>query len=368
MRGASLYGTERRNAPSAHGEGEPGRTEGGPWLLAGHDGRLTVYLHTGDALLRWTQEAVGASRWSGPDAHPVKDLTHLTVAQGQNRYVHFVGRRVRPKADGRSAVDIVCATQYQTGRPVTEWRSLGNPFKDLDRSEQVGVPSAAVANGGALYVCVPTAWGGAALRREDRNGQWEAWKELDIAGVTDRPSLAATAGGLVELLAPTRAAALHLRQSGQGEGLVRGYDAGVVPLPGSATALETAPGRMTHYLTDVRGSGVVAFRPGNWPMPLGGTPGDGRIAAVRGTVDGFDCTVLAVRGPDGSVHLGACSTEEERGGMWWTDTNATAAGDPSLALDGYGRVVVAVSGADGRPVLARQTDGPGLTLGDWSRI
>ncbi|TXS39592.1 hypothetical protein EAO72_37735 [Streptomyces sp. or43] len=341
---------------------------GGPWLLVGQDARLTAYVHTEDALLRWTEERVGGPRWSGPDAFPAKNLTHLTVVQGPNRYAHLVGRRVRPKADGRSAVDIMCATQYQTGRPVTEWRSLGSPFKDIDRSEQVGAPAAAVAAGGALYVCVPTAWGGAALRREDKHGQWEAWRELDVAGVTDQPSLAATAAGLVEVLLPTRGAALHLRQNDPGGPLVRGYDAGVIPLPGSATSLETAPGRVTHYLTDVRGTGVVAFRAGSWPMPLGGAPGDGRTAALRATVDGFDCTLLALRGTDGAVHVGACATEAERGGMWWTEGGTACVGDPALALDGHGRAVLAAIGSDGHFVLARQTDGPGLTLSDWSRI
>lgn len=179
---------------------------------------------------------------------------------------------------------------------------------------------------------------------------------------------AATSSGLVEVLVPTRTAALRLRQPEPGGALERGYDVAVPPLPGSVTALETAPGRIDVLPDRCAGTGVVAVREGSWPLPLGGNPADGRIAAVRTTVDGFDCTVLAVRGADGTVHLGVCATEGEQAGFWWTGTGMSCAGDPALAADGRGRAVVAALGADGTLVVARQEDGQGLTLGDWSRV
>ncbi|MEV6165819.1 hypothetical protein AB0L71_28670 [Streptomyces sp. NPDC052052] len=362
MRSASLREAGQRSEPAA--AAPLADVRGGPWLLTGHDGRVTAYVHTDGAVLRWTETTPGGPRWDGPDVLPAKNITDLVVVQGQNRYAHLLGRRVRPRADGWSNVDVMYATQYQTGRPMTQWRSLGNPSKEIAEAVEAGVPAAAVASDGALYVCVPTGSGEVALRREDTRGRWQAWSRLPVAGTTDAPLPAAASSGLVEVLVPTRTAALHLRQSKPGGTLERGHDVGVIPLPGSVTALETAPGRLTYYLTDVRG-GVVAFRADNWPVPLGGDPGDGHIAALRTTVDGYDCTVLALRGADGTVHLGVCPTEGEQGGVWWTGTGMGCAGDPALAADGYGRVVVAAVGPDGRPAVARQQDGEGLTLSDW---
>ncbi|MEV6265145.1 hypothetical protein AB0M42_30975 [Streptomyces sp. NPDC051784] len=363
MRGLSL--------DEAEGTGAAGPGIGpaaGPWLLAGHDGRLTVYVHTDGSVLRWTESTAGARGWSGPDVIPAEGITRLTVVQGANRYAHFLGRRSRPRGDDWPAVDIVRATQYQTGRPVTEWRSLGNPRKEPARAVEIGGPDAAVASDGALHICVPTGLGSLALRREDEQGSWQAWTKAPAAGVTDRPVLAAASTGLVEALVPVRTGALHLCRQKPGGPLVPGYEVGAVPLPGSVSALETSPGRLTYYLTDVRDGGVAAFRAGRWPVPLGGEPADGRISAVRTTVDGLDCTVLAFRGLEGTVRLGACATEDEQNGVWWTDTGKRCAGDPSLAVDGRGRIAVAVAGADGRPSVARQVDGLGLTLSDWQRI
>ncbi|MEV5688682.1 hypothetical protein AB0L68_36800 [Streptomyces sp. NPDC052164] len=367
MRSAPLR-EDRPTDPSASAGSGLGRVLGGPWLLTGHDGRLTAYVHVDDAVLRWTEVAPGSRHWSGPEAVPAKGIDHLTLVQGRDRYAHLVGRRVRSRADDWSTVDIMHATQYQTGRPVTQWRSLGNPFKEVRRAVEVGAPQAAVAGDGALYVCVPTGLGGLSLRREDKHGQWEAWRNLPVAGVTDRPVPAALSSGLMEILIPVRTGALHLCQAKPGGDLVPGAEVAVIPLPGSVTALETAAGRLTYYLSDARGAGAFAVRAGQWPVPLGGEPGDGRISALRTALDGVDCTVLAVRGASGTVGLGACTTEGEQAGVWWTDTAMRCAGDPALACDGQGRLAVAAIGADRRLAVARQQDGQGLTLSDWYRI
>lgn len=346
--------------PAAHS------VRSGPWLLRAHDGRLLVLAHAGDSLLRWTESA-GGTGWTGPDVLPARNLSHVTVVQGRNRYVHVLGRRVRPGRNGTLAVDLVYAIQYQAGRPLSEWRPIGNPHAKRERTALMGAPAATVADDGTLYVCVPTAEGRIALRREDAQGRWEPWLDLKTGAALDAPAPAATSTGLVELLAPAASGALTWHQQRPGADLVRGADPGVLPLPGSATGVETSPGRITYYLTDVRG-GMVAVRAGEWPVPLGGDPGDGRHAAVATTLDGHPCTVLAHRGAEGRVLLGVCVAEDERNGVWWTDTGTHCLGDPVLALDGRGRVAVLALATDGSLTLARQEDGPGLTLGDWSRI
>ncbi|MGW6716732.1 hypothetical protein [Streptomyces globisporus] len=365
MPSASPRPAARRNDSPAAGFGRP---LGGPWLVPGYDGRLTAYVSVRDAVLRWTQNTVGGDRWQGPEVLPAKGVTHVSVVHGENRYAHFLGLRTRPTGDGWSRVDVMYATQYQTARPMTQWHALGNPHKDIGTAGEVGAPTGVVTSDGALHVCVPTGSGSVELRREDAKGAWGAWKSLPAAGATDAPVPAATSTGLVEVLVPTRVSALYLRQAKTGAALEPAEAAGVVPVPGSATPLETGPGRITYYLTDAGGGGVVALRPGSWPLPLGGAPADGRIAALRTSLDGFDCTVLAVRGITGTVNLGVCATEDEQSGVWWTDTAMRCQGDPSIARDGEGRLVVAVLDTEGRPTAARQEDGPGLTLSDWRLI
>jgi hypothetical protein len=371
MRATSARANGPRRQPV--GEGAPGSAErppavrSGPWLLRAHDGRLIVYAQAGESVLRWTETESGGPGWSGPDVLPAKNLSHLTVVQGRNRYAHLLGRRVRPAKDGSLTVDLVYAIQYQAGRPLSEWRPIGNPHAKRERTALMGAPAAAVAADGTLYVFVPTAEGRISLRREDAQGRWEPWLDLKVTAGLDTPAAAATSTGLVELLAPARTGALTWYQRQPGAALERGADLGVIPLPGSVTGVETSPGRITYYLTDVRG-GMVAVRAGEWPVPLGGDPGDGRHAALSTTLDGYPCTVLAHRGAEGRVLLGVCVAEDERGGVWWTDTGTHCLGDPVLALDGRGRVVVLAVAADGSLTLARQEDGPGLTLGNWSRI
>jgi hypothetical protein len=372
MRGTSAREDGRRQQPAVgEAQGFAGRPRGvvsGPWLLTGHDGRLIAYAHADGAVLRWTESRAGGPHWLGPDVLPVTGLSHLTVGQGRNRYAHLLGRRVRTGGDGGLTVDLVYAIQYQAGRPLSEWRSLGNPHTKRERTSQAGAPAVAVNSAGTLHVVVPTAEGRLSLRREDAQGRWEPWQDLQVSAAVDTPVAAATSTGHIELLAPARTGALTWRQQQPGGVLVRSHDVGVVPLPGSVAAVETSAGRITYYMTDLRSGGMVAVRAGEWPVPLGANPGDGRHAALNTTLDGVACTVLAHRGAEGRIVLGVCVAEDERSGVWWTDTGEACLGDPVLALDGYGRVVVLAVAADGALTLARQELGQGLTLGTWSRI
>ncbi|MEY2241555.1 hypothetical protein AB8A21_01115 [Streptomyces sp. BF23-18] len=364
---------DARRRQSAEGEaaGHAGRLPAvlsGPWLVPGHDGRLIAYAQVDQAVLRWTERSPGGPDWTGPDVLPAEGITELTVAQGRNRYVQLLGRRVRDGGDGPPAVDLVYAIQYQAGRPLSEWRSVGNPHGKRERTAQMGAPAAAVDTAGALHVFVATAEGHVAMRREDASGRWEPWLDLKVTAALDVPAAVATSTGHVELLAPTSTGALTWYQRSPGAVPERGHDLDVVPLPGSVTAVETSPGRVTYYLTDLVGAGIVAVRPGGWPVPIGGNPGDGRHAALATTLDGYPCTVLAHRDAGGRIVLGVCVAEDERNGVWWTDTGTVCQGDPVLARDGRGRVVVLAVAGDGTLTLARQEDGPGLTLGDWISI
>ncbi|MDQ0993627.1 hypothetical protein [Streptomyces sp. V3I7] len=344
------------------------RTLGGRWLILGRDGRLTAYARTDGGLLRWTELRRGGPEWSGPDFFPVADLTDVTVVQGADSYVHFLGRREVRGAESPAAVDIVHAVQYQTGRPVTEWRSLGNPHRDRAEASRLGVPIAAVSGSGRVYVFVRGADGGVIVRREGPTGKWEPWHVLKGSRARDGLVAVAHPSGRVELLAGGETIAMRWRQDETDGAFRQDPNIPVRVAPGTVSALATGPERTTYYWAAPDGGGFVAHRPGEWAHPLGGAPAGEPLSAVRATLDAYDCTVLAHRDLEGQVVLAAYGTENEQGGLWWAPTGERLLGSPALALDGFGRVVLAVLDPDGTLRIARQADAPGLELAPSLRV
>ncbi|WP_432170370.1 hypothetical protein [Streptomyces sp. 1222.5] len=349
------------------GEG-PGRVASGVahgnWLTRGKDGRLTLYAPTDGGLLRWTETTAGGPEWSGPHFVAVPGLTELTVVQGADGYVHFLGRRERTKADGSPDVDIVHAIQYQTGLAFTDWRSLGTPHPDGD----VGRPAGAVAQDGTVHVFVRGGHGGLMLRREAPNGKWRAWEDLHGSGLDGPPASVVLASGRMEVCAAAGTGVLIWRQSVPGGdfGSPRGFS--LRAAPGTLAAAETAPDRATFFWTEADSGVAAAWRIGGWPTMLGGSAAERPYAVLRTDLDGYDCLVLAYRDQDGSPVLGMGGTENEEAGFWWYALAEACQGGPALARDGRGRVVMALIGPDGAPKVARQEDGAGLSLTHWHRL
>ncbi|MFJ4777337.1 hypothetical protein [Streptomyces sp. NPDC088762] len=335
----------------------------GRWLALGKDGRLTAHVRTRGGLLRWTEQAPGGPKWTGPDFVETPELSHVTVVQGADCYLHLLGRRTARGADGAPVVDFVHATQFQTGRPITDWRSLGSPSKDPARAAMAGPPVGTVAASGAVYLFVRHAGGGVSMRREGRRGAWEPWNNLRGQQGIDGLAAVTASTGLIELLAPAdNGRTMHWSQSVPDGDMERRPNIRVSPAVGSPVALETSPGRVTYYWTDAATGGILAHRLGDWVIPLGGAPAEGRLAAVRAVLDGYDCTVLAHWGYDGQVMLAACGSENEGAGLWWLPTGESTVCPPVLALDGYGRVVIGLVDPDGGLRIARQSDEPGLVM------
>ncbi|MEV8017187.1 hypothetical protein AB0O76_12725 [Streptomyces sp. NPDC086554] len=356
--------------PAGADRAATGTPETGRWLLRGKDDRLTAYARTDGGLLRWTETRPGGPALTGPDFFGAPDITHLTLAQGADGYVHFIGLRRRPKPDGADPeVDVVHAIQYQSGRPLMDWRSLGNPHTKLvERAPHLGAPTAAVDAAGTVHVFVRDAVNSVRLRREGKGGQWEGWKDFKVRQVLDGIVAVATSTGRVEVFGPAADKTLHWAQEKQGGEFVRGDDIPLAPAPGSGTALETAEDGLTYYASDARTTAVQAHRPDAPAIPLDGTPGPGPTAALRATIDGHDCTILAHRTRTGRPALAAFPTEREEAGLWWSETGEPCLGSPALALDTHGRVVLAAIGVDGALHIARQKAEPGLALDAWTRV
>ncbi len=341
-------------------------------LLRGKDDRLTAYALVAGGVARWTEDRPAGPGWTGPWLIEAPGLVSLTVAQSAEGYAHLVGLRRRPGGAGQPArVDIVHATQFQSGRPLTAWHSLGTPHpKDPRKAERTGAPAMAVDSSGALRVFVRNAGGGVSARRQDPKGTWERWTDWKGTDVLGGLSAAATADGRLELLAPAgKGAALRWYQPTPGAAPKRGEDVPADARPDSAAVVETSPGTLTHYWRDADSGELLAWRPdAPAPAPLGGSTGTGPVAAVRAVVDGHDCTVLAHQDA-GRLAVAAHPSEDEAAGVWWTPSGEQGAHTPALALDGRGRVVLAALGVDGRLLVARQkTDEDGLALRAWNRV
>ncbi|MEU7508349.1 hypothetical protein ACFZBM_33090 [Streptomyces lavendulae] len=339
----------------------------GRWLLAGKDGRLTAYARTEGGLLRWTERAPGGPGWSGPDLFPAEELTDLAVGQGPDGYAHFVGRRRRRTGE----VDTVTyhhAVQYQSGRPMGPWESLGTLYRKPDMSHRGGPPALAVDAQGAPHVFVRNAGRGVHVRRQDKKGGWGAWDDLRGSKTFEGACAASTAEGRVRFAAPGEKGISLWAQSAPGGPLVKGEDVPCLAQDGSLCVLETSPGRVTHFWHAADGSGVFGYREGAGVLALGGGPGYGAVAAARAVVDGYDCTVLAHRTAGGRTALAAYPTEHEAAGLWWTEIGEECLESPALAVDAYGLVVIASISARGELLVNRQKDGSSLSLGRWQRF
>ncbi|WP_371790303.1 hypothetical protein OG285_05345 [Streptomyces sp. NBC_01471] len=332
------------------------------WLLRGKDAGLSAYAPADGGLLRWTEQRPGGPDWTGPQFIEAPGLTHATLAQGPDSYIHLVTRRTTARG-----VELTHTTQYQTGRPFGPWHSLGNPYKDEDRARKVGAPAAAVGADGRVHVFVRNAGGGVSMRRQGKSGKWEGWKDLKGRHLLDAMPAAVAVGDRVELLAPSEKQLSRWCQGEPGGDLTEAEPFTATAAAGSVTGLCTADGRVTYYGCAPGGDGVTAHRTGTGTLVLGGMPDGGPVAALRTSIEGYDCTVVAHRARSGRPAIAACPTEGEADGLWWTETGEPSLGAPALAVDAAGRVVLAAIAEDGTLRVARQKAEPGLALAAWTR-
>lgn len=340
------------------------------WLVRGKDGRLTAYAPGDGHVLRWTEARPGGPAWKGPEPLPAPDLLpYFSVAQGADGYVHLVGTRRRPLSDGAAAHEIVYAIQYQTGRPLREWRSLASPYpSDPSLAEKMGLPSAVVDGDGSLHVFIRNAGRGVTVRNQARTGAWNGWLDIKGRRVVGTASAALAGDGHLEILAPTSDVLQRWSWEKPGAPFARADDVPLRVAPDSLTSVVTGEdGGLTHFWHDAEDGTVRAWRPSEGePARVGEGTGTGPVAVLRTDVDGHDCTVLAHRDrATGRPALAAYPTGNEGAGATWTLTGSPCLGAPSLALDGAGRVVMAAIGTDGALWVARQKPEPGLALGAW---
>ncbi|MFF9125242.1 hypothetical protein ACF09J_18405 [Streptomyces sp. NPDC014889] len=259
--------------------------------------------------------------------------------------------------------------QYQSGRPINDWRALANPYKEGDdRHPRLGHPTGVVDTAGTLHVFVRNAGRGLHLRHEDKDGKWHPWKDLRGSALHEGATAGVTSKGRIGVLAPSDKPLHHWQQSVCGGEFERLEDVHVTMVPGSGVALETSGDQLTYYVKDASSSGLLAIRPDGSLVQIGGAPAGGAPSALRTLIDGQDCTILTHRGLADSPIFGAFVTNTEELGVQWAEVGHPCLGDPALVLDAHGRITLAMIAADGSPHITRQSSSSGLTLGQWHRL
>ncbi|MEW1780304.1 hypothetical protein [Streptomyces sp. NPDC086777] len=336
----------------------------GDWLLRGRDGRLSVYLPSGDAVLCRAERGPGAP-WGGPRKVGGEQRLRpgFAVGQGVDGYAHLVAWR--PTVKGESG--LVHSTHFRPHLAAMDWQSIGHPAR---KGEVTGAPAVAVDAAGRAHVFVRNQGRGLSMVAQKEKGGWEPWRDLKGRLVED--GLAAVTGesGCVEVYAAVPGGIVYWRQEEPGKPPVQ-LEALEAPVrPGTLTALATSAGSTTLYYTDESGE-LCAWRPGGKPLALLPSAGPGPVAAVRCELDGYDCTLLAQRSASGRVAFAAYPTQDERAGAWWTESGPQLPADAGVALatDAQGRVTAAsLSPSTGRLLLTGRKDEPGLALEAWREI
>jgi hypothetical protein len=342
------------------------------WLSRGKDGRLTAYAPTAGGVLRWTENRVGGPDWSGPDLLAFRGvLPYIAIAQSPEGYVHLVTVRKRPRAEGPDETDLLHAVQFQTGRPLRDWITLGNPHgKDRAAAARIGMPATVMDAAGSLHIFLRNANGGMSAKNQSPTGKWLPYGGATPEDTTITGELAAARldTGPIDVLAPTGDTLLRWRREQPDAPLERADEEPAAQVErGTITAERTGTGHLTHFWRDAGDHTVRAWRPGAAPVALDG-PGTGPLAVLRTPVDGHDCTIIAQRGPHDRLSIAAYPTEDETAGLNWTPTGEPCVGAPALALDGLGRLVLAAIAADGTLRVARQKEEEGLALAAWTKV
>ncbi|MEU6682082.1 hypothetical protein [Streptomyces sp. NPDC046832] len=337
----------------------------GDWLIRGRDGRLTVYLPSGDAVLCRAERGPGGPWEDAPRTVGGAQKLHpgAAVGQGTDGYAHLAAWR--PTAPGESG--LVHSTHFRPHLAALDWTPIGHPDKKGDRT---GPPAVTVDGAGRGYVFVRNGSGGVSLRNQKVKGGWGGWLDLEGHGAEGELAPVTGESGLVELYACAPGGILHWRQEGDGKKPVRTEGVDTSVRAGTMRALATSAEHTTLFFTDGSGD-VCAWRPGEKPVTLLPSAGPGPVSAVRCVIEGHDCTVLAQRSASGRVAFAAYPTEQESAGAWWTESGPRLPAEAvvSVALDEHEEVVAAsLTPSTGTVLLTRRKDEPGLALEAWREL
>jgi hypothetical protein len=250
---------------------------------------------------------------------------------------------------------------------VLPWQSVGNPnerSEDWRRCREVGLPEAVAEPTGRLHVFMRNFGSGISARRETDEG-WGGWEDLGGRNMQDCLTAVLKSTGRIELFAANRSGGVHWYQEAvygpyKVQDGVTSADPDAWRPVGGLTPVQIGRSRMALFYREEDSGEVLCVRQrpdGQWNgrvERLGGHGGTGRIAALRQQTGRQDSIVLARRNARNRLSTAVVATQGQGQTPEWTDHDVLIARPPALALDGAGRVVIAVMGTDARVRVTRQ--------------
>ncbi len=340
------------------------------WAVRGTDGRLSAYLPVPGGVARWTEAPDG--RWSGPELLDVPGLLPgLTVVQGPDGYTKLVGlRRTRP-ATGEWNIEVVCALQYQSGRPLGPWHAQPNPHRaEPLRGRYLGYPSAACDADGTLHLFVRNDGHGVNTCHQRADGAWSGWTHLAGAKTADENIALPVPDGTVEMYARLRDRPGTVRWHRGGPGGTWVEDRRGVPVYAAPGSLAAAPeGAALRFRYAETGEPCEWRWGAQGPVSLNAPRIAGRVVGAAGVpVGGWSCTVLAAVDEQGCCAIGTYVDNSPESGVWWSPTGHRTLVPPAVVRDRTGRVIIATLDPAGRLSIARQLPGQALDFGPWDHV
>ncbi|MFG2182615.1 PIG-L family deacetylase [Streptomyces abikoensis] len=331
------------------------------WLQRRADGRLTAFTVLGGRPAMWTQDRAGS--WSGPKSlgtwpadNDGRCLPRLDVIRDGQGRLHVIAMRSRigagPEEQQRDVMHLVESAEDGS---FGTWTNVGNPYgraaTAAARRRGLGMPVATVTGSGRIKVAFRNFGGGLSARTTTDEG-WGPWEDLH-GGLLDDPAGICLKRGTVEFYATTKDGMLRWYQEEPKGAFERDYGT-LLPRPsGSVSLLEQTDGRVL-MLSRQPGTGwLLAHRQreasGSWdPQPhlLDNAPGYGPVAhAVLPSGD----LVLVQRRDNGTLSISRQPLDGSTLNSEWTPLGGGPfVRAPSVAVDGAGRVVVAVLDAQAR--------------------
>lgn len=339
------------------------RALNGAWFFRGRDGRLGAYL-PGDDAIRFRAERHPGGAWLPPRTvggeQPLQP--GVAVGQGPDGYTHLAAWR--PTTGDEAG--LVHTTHYRPHLAPLDWMPIGHPYK---KGVRTGLPAVAVDAEGRAYLFVRNRGLGVHTTNQKERGGWNGWHDLRGSKVGEELVAVTGESGLIELYGTSPAGIVRWLQEEPGARPVMADPLPFEAVPGTLSALPTSKEATTLFYADPEGM-LHAWRPGGDPVPLLETAGPGPVAVSRCALDGHDCTLLAQHAANGRIVFAAYPTEQESAGLWWTESGPQlpAGTRVSLTEDARGRVVAASAAPDGRLLIARQKDEPGLALATWREV